>query len=286
MTKSFTEADAPCEASPGIDQTGEALTYAQHLQIDKILSAQAPLTGQPDEMLFIITHQTTELWMKLLLHELRITIAALRQDALDRAIGLLDRIAIIQRHLADSWDVIATLSPIEFHRFRRSLGKASGMQSHQYRELEFLLGDKRSDYLSMFSNDAVVSARLNEVFRAPSFYDELLGLLARRGLAPPLAPGDRDWSRAHEFSQLVEDAWFTILANPDEYWDLFQLAERTTTLESRLREWQFKHLKTVQRFIGSAAGTGGSTGVDYLAKALGRNFFPELWTARTRLCSR
>ena len=267
-------------------QWDKGLSYAKHLQTERLLSAQILVSNKPDEMLFIIMHQTMELWLKLLLHEARLVMTVLQTGDIDHAIKTLDRIATIQRHMIHSWEVLATLTPHDFMTFRGFLRKASGFQSHQYRELEFLLGNKNEDLLLVHGDDAVVHDRLSAVLHAPSLYDELLHLLARRGFAIPTTHLERDWSLPYEASEAVEDAWLAVYSDVDAHWDLYALAEKITALEYYLQEWRFKHMKTVARVIGQKMGTGGSSGVNYLVKALNLSFFPELWSMRTRLVAR
>jgi tryptophan 2,3-dioxygenase len=264
-------------------QWDKGLSYARHLQIEQLLSAQVPVSDKPDEMLFIIMHQTMELWLKLVLHEARLAVVAIRADELHKAGKALDRIATIQRHMIHSWEVLATLTPHDFMTFRGYLRKASGFQSHQYRELEFLLGNKRSDLLIVHSEDPEIHERLTAALNAPSIYDEVLRLLARRGLAIPADRLDRDWSQPYQPSPEVESAWLQIYSDVDGYWDLYALGEKITALEYYFQEWRFKHMKTVSRVIGHKPGTGGSSGVNYLVKALSLSFFPELWTMRTTM---
>lgn len=264
-------------------QWDKGLSYARHLQTEMLLSAQVPVSDKPDEMLFIIMHQTMELWLKLVLHEARLVMVALQSDDLDRATKTLERIATIQRHMIHSWEVLATLTPHDFLTFRGFLRKASGFQSHQYRELEFLLGNKREDLLRVHSDDPVIHERLTAALHAPSLYDELLKLLARRGFTIPPSHLERDWSQPYQASSAVEDAWLAIYSDVATHWDLYALAERITSLEYYFQEWRFKHMKTVARVIGQKMGTGGSSGVNYLVKALNLSFFPELWSMRTRM---
>lgn len=264
-------------------QWDKGLSYAKHLQTERLLSSQIPVSDKPDEMLFIIMHQTMELWLKLMLHEAKLVVAAIRADDLPRAGMTLDRIATIQRHMIHSWEVLATLTPHDFLTFRGFLRKASGFQSHQYRELEFLLGNKRADLLLVHNDDRAAHDRLSAALNAPSLYDEVLRLLARRGLAIPASHLERDWSQPYEPSFAVEDAWLAIYSNVDAYRDLYTFAEKVTALEYYFQEWRFKHMKTVSRVIGQKMGTGGSSGVNYLVKALSLSFFPELWSMRTRM---
>ena len=264
-------------------QWDSGLSYSRHLQTRQLLSAQVPVSDKPDEMLFIIMHQTMELWIKLILHEARLAVASLRADNIGQAVKTLDRIATVQRHMIQSWEVLATLTPYDFLTFRGFLRKASGFQSHQYRELEFLLGNKRADLLLVHRDDEEIHDRLSEVLHAPSLYDELLALLARRGFEIPMSHLERDWSTPYEASDAVEDAWLAIYSDVEAHWDLYALAERVTALEYYFQEWRFKHMKTVARVIGQKTGTGGSSGVNYLTKALNLSFFPELWSMRTRM---
>lgn len=264
-------------------QWDKGLSYARHLQTESLLAAQVPVSGKPDELLFIIMHQTMELWLKLLLHECRQAIAAIQADEVPKAEKSLDRIATVQRHMIQSWEVLATLTPHDFLTFRGYLRKASGFQSHQYRELEYLLGNKREDLLLVHADESAIHDRLSAALRSPSLYDEVLALLARRGLAIPADRLTRDWSKPYEPSEAVEDAWLAIYSDVDRWWDLYALAEKVTAVEYYFQEWRFKHMKTVSRVIGHKPGTGGSSGVDYLVKALDLRFFPELWSMRTRM---
>lgn len=264
-------------------QWDKGLSYSRHIQTDQLLSSQIPVSDKPDEMLFIIMHQTMELWIKLALHEAGVAIERIREDRLAEAEKTLDRIATVLRHMIHSWEVLATLSPHDFLTFRGFLRKASGFQSHQYRELEFTLGLKRADLVLIHNDDEEKRARLEEVLAAPSLYDEVLRLLARRGFDIPADRLERDFTQGYEPSEAVEDAWLAIYTDPHEHYDLYTLAEKVTALEYYFQEWRFKHMKTVSRVIGHKPGTGGSSGVSYLVKALDLRFFPELWTMRTRM---
>ncbi|SKB90759.1 tryptophan 2,3-dioxygenase [Sphingopyxis flava] len=259
------------------------LTYARHIQTEQLLSAQVPVSDKPDEMLFIIMHQTMELWIKLVLHEVQLVADAIRADELPRAGKGLDRIATIQRHMIHSWEVLATLTPHDFLTFRGFLRRASGFQSRQYRELEYRLGNKRGEMMVVHKDDAGAMERLRAALEAPSLYDELLRLLARRGFAIPPSHLERDWTQPYEPSEAVEKAWRAIYTDVERYWDLYTFAEKITALEYYFQEWRFKHMKTVARVIGHKPGTGGSSGVNYLVKALSLSFFPELWSMRTEL---
>jgi len=264
-------------------QWDSGLSYARHIQTDALLSAQIPVSGKPDEMLFIIMHQTMELWLKLVLHEARLVVTALQGYDLPSAFKTLDRIATIQRHMIHSWEVLATLTPHDFMTFRGFLRKASGFQSWQYRELEFLLGNKREDLAIVHRDNTEIYAHLMAVLAAPSLYDEVLRLLARKGFAIPATHLERDWTQPYQPDEAVEDVWLAIYSDVDTHRDLFTLGEKITALEYYFQEWRFKHMKTVSRVIGHKPGTGGSSGVNYLQKALSLSFFPELWSMRTRM---
>ncbi len=264
-------------------QWDKGLTYSRHLQTDQLLNSQTPVSDKPDEMLFIIMHQTMELWIKLMLHEVRSAIKSLREDDLDRAGKTLDRTATIMRHMIHSWEVLATLTPHDFLTFRGFLRKASGFQSQQYRELEFLLGLKRADLILVHNGDDAATTALHAALNAPSLYDEVLGALSRGGAAIPAEKLNRDWSQPYEACEKIEQAWHAIYTAPDQNWPLYALGEKVTALEYYFQEWRFKHMKTVARVIGHKHGTGGSSGVSYLVKALDLQFFPELWSMRTRM---
>lgn len=264
-------------------QWDKGLSYARHLQIEQLLSAQVPVSDKPDEMLFIIIHQTMELWLKLILHEAHLVVTGIQSDEIKHAIKGFDRIATVQRHMIHSWEVLATLTPHDYLTFRGYLRRASGFQSYQYRELEFLLGNKRESLLVFHREDEVAHARLNKALHAPSLYDETLRLLERRGFSIPASHLNRDWSQPYEASEAIEDAWIAIYSDVEANWDLYALAEKITGLEYYFQEWRFKHMKTVARVIGQKMGTAGSSGVSYLVKALDISFFPELWSMRTRM---
>lgn len=259
------------------------LTYARHIQTESLLSSQIPVSDKPDEMLFIIMHQTMELWLKLVLHEAKLALGAIRADDFNIAFKALDRIATIQRHMIHSWEVLATLTPHDFMTFRGFLRKASGFQSWQYRELEYLLGNKREDLALVHKEDSALYEHLMAALRAPSLYDEVLRALARHGLDIPTDRLERDFSQPYEHSDAVEQAWLTIYSDVESHWNLYTLGEKITALEYYFQEWRFKHMKTVSRVIGHKPGTGGSSGVNYLVKALSLSFFPELWSMRTRM---
>ena len=259
------------------------VSYGDYLRLDDILSTQCPLSDSHDEMLFIIIHQATELWLKLMIHELEAAIASLRQDNLQPAFKILARVCRIQAQMIQSWDVLATLTPSDYLTFRDSLGQSSGFQSYQYRLVEFLLGNKAPARMKTQGYRADPQARLTRALAAPGLYDEVLALLARRGQAIPEDRLARDWSQPYRPSAGVERAWLAIYADTAAHWELYQLAEKLLDVEDSFQQWRFRHLTTVERIIGHKRGTGGTAGVDYLADRLRIRFFPELWQVRTGL---
>lgn len=261
----------------------QGLTYARHLQTEQLLSSQCPVSDKPDEMLFIVMHQAMELWIKLLLHECNRAVEYIRADNLAETEKTLDRMATVMRHMIQSWEVLATLTPHEFLTFRDSLGKASGFQSHQYRELEFRLGLKRPELVQVHKFDDEKRQALETALSEPSLYDEVLKLLARNDFEIPADHLDRDHANPYTPNDAVEDAWLAIYSDVEKHWPLYSLGEKVTALEYYFQEWRFKHMKTVSRVIGDKPGTGGSSGVGYLVKALELRFFPELWTMRSRM---
>lgn len=259
------------------------MSYGQYLNLDKVLGAQKPLTDEHDEMLFIVIHQASELWMKLCIHELVSATKDIKADNLGPSFKKLARVARIQTQLLQSWDVLATMTPFDYMQFRDALGKSSGFQSYQYRAIEFLLGHKEAKMLELFGNEPKIRDFMKGILEKPGIYDETLMLLKKRGFDVPKDRVTRDWTQNYEASQGVEDAWYKIYKDADKYFDLYELAEKLVDLEYRLQQWRFTHLKTVQRIIGGKRGTGGSSGVGYLSKALSHTFFPELWSVRTKL---
>jgi tryptophan 2,3-dioxygenase len=262
---------------------GDSLSYAQYLNLDKLLDAQHPLSYQHDEMLFIVIHQVSELWMKLCLHELNATIECVRRDDLGPTFKMLARVSTIQQQLLQSWDVLATITPSDYSAFRNTLGRSSGFQSPQYRMLEFRIGNKNADMIEVFRSDPPTYELLERALRSPSLYDEVLRLLSRRGLDVPPEAIDRDFSQPYQASKQVAAAWLSVYHNSVKDWDLYELAERLVDLDYKFQLWRFTHVKTVERIIGYKRGTGGTSGVAYLTKALELKFFPELWTIRTSM---
>ena len=258
------------------------MSYGDYLHLDTVLGAQQLRSGAHDEMLFIVQHQVNELWMKLLLHELRAAIAAVAGDRLQPAFKMLARVSRIMEQMVHAWDVLATMTPPEYSTIRPSLASSSGFQSWQYREIEFLLGNKNAAMLKPHEHRPDLLARVQAAHEAPSLYDESLRLLARRGLlAPEIA--ERDWSAPYAASVAVEQAWLAVYRDPEAHWDLYQLGEELTDLEDMFRLWRFRHVTTVERVIGFKRGTGGTGGVSYLRKMLDVVLFPEIWKLRTDL---
>ena len=259
------------------------MSYGDYLQLDSILSAQKPLSPAHDEMLFIVQHQTSELWMKLMLHELHAAVRHVAQDELQPAFKMLARVSKIMEQLVHAWDVLATMTPPEYSAVRPYLGKSSGFQSHQYRCIEFMLGNKNAAMLKPHTHHPERIAAVQAVYEAPSLYDESLRLLARRGLPVPASHLQRDWTQPYEASDAVEQAWLAVYRDPKAHWDLYQLGEELTDLEDAFRLWRFRHLTTVERVIGFKRGTGGTGGVSYLRQMLDVVLFPEIWHLRTAL---
>ncbi len=259
------------------------MSYADYLHLDDILGAQHPRSPDHNEMLFIIQHQTSELWMKLMLHELRAATAALAGDRLGAAFKMLARVSRIMEQLVHAWDVLATMTPPEYSAIRPFLGSSSGFQSAQYRCVEFALGNKNPSMLLPHAQRPDLLDQVRRALGQPSLYDQALRLLARRGLAIPATHLDRDWTQAYVASNGVEQAWLQVYRDPEQHWDLYQLGEELTDLEDAFRLWRFRHVTTVERIIGNKTGTGGSDGVGYLRKMLDVTLFPEIWSLRTEL---
>jgi tryptophan 2,3-dioxygenase len=276
---------------PFVDVSGEpvhwdlthSLSYSQYLNLDLLLGAQRPLSYHHDEMLFIVIHQVSELWMKLCLHELNAVVACVQRDDLGPTFTMLSRVSTIQQQLLQSWDVLATITPYDYSAFRNTLGRSSGFQSPQYRMLEFLIGNKNADLIEVFRSDPPAYELLERALSAPSLYDEVLRLLSRRGLAIPPQAVDRDFAQPYQANKQVAAAWLSVYHNSVKDWDLYELAERLVDLDYKFQLWRFTHMKTVERIIGAKRGTGGTGGVSYLTKALELKFFPELWTIRSSM---
>ena len=261
----------------------EDMSYTDYLHLDAVLGAQHPLSPDHNEMLFIVQHQTSELWMKLMLHELGAAVRCVAQDELGSAFKMLARVSRIMEQLVHAWDVLATMTPPEYSAIRPFLKNSSGFQSWQYRSIEFMLGNKNAAMLKPHAHRPELLARVEAQWRMPSLYDEALRLLARRGLPLPAGCIERDWTQPYAASKEVEQAWLTIYRDPKAYWDLYQLGEELTDLEDAFRLWRFRHVTTVERVIGFKRGTGGTGGVSYLRKMLDVVLFPEIWSLRTNL---
>ena len=265
-----------------LDFSGD-MSYGDYLQLDRILNAQQPLSPDHNEMLFIVQHQTSELWMKLMLHELGAAVDAVARDQLQPAFKMLARVSKIMEQLVHAWDVLATMTPPEYSAIRPYLGHSSGFQSWQYRCIEFSLGNKNAAMLQPHAHRPDLLATVEAAWRAPGLYDEALRLLARRGIAVPAGHLERDWTQPYTPDAAVEQAWLAVYRDPQRHWDLYQLGEELTDLEDAFRLWRFRHLTTVERVIGFKRGTGGSGGVSYLRRMLDTELFPELWALRTQL---
>ena len=260
-----------------------AMSYGDYLRLDELLAAQKPLSQDHNELLFIVQHQASELWMKLAIHELTAARACIRDDELAPAFKMLARVARIMAQLNQSWDVLSTLTPAEYSSFRGALGASSGFQSYQYRMIEFLLGNKGAVHLAPHRHREDLHAPLEKLHREPSLYDEAIRVLARRGFAISPACVERDWTSLHAPDDTVQAAWVQVYRDPEKHWDLYELAEKLVDLEDAFRQWRFRHATTVERVIGLKRGTGGTSGVGYLRRMLEVELFPELWRARTAL---
>jgi tryptophan 2,3-dioxygenase len=263
----------------------DTMTYASYLHLDKILSAQHPVSRPEhhDELLFIIQHQTSELWLKLMLHELRAARAHLVGDDVQRTQKSLARVKNIQRVLTEQWSVLATLTPTEYVQFRSFLASSSGFQSYQYRAVEFILGNKNAELIEVFAHDDFAHGLLSELLVEPSLYDEFLRYLARRGHPVPPSLLERDWREPHLFNEDLVGVFSNIYENEQENWEAYEACEELVDLEDNFQFWRFRHLKTVERTIGYKRGTGGSSGVKFLQAALDLTFVPELYALRTEL---
>ena len=261
----------------------EAMSYGDYLGLKGLLDCQRPLSGQHDETLFIIIHQATELWLKLCLHEIDGAIRQIRDGELGPAFKMMSRVARVQAGLIQSWEILSTMTPFDYSSFRASLGKSSGFQSYQYRMLEFRLGNKNRQAARVFESDAAIAAAVNAALTEPSIYDESLALLARRGFPVPEEKLNRDFSENYVPDPRVTEAWRQVYRDVETHWDLYELAEKLVDLEYRFNLWRYTHMKTVERIIGAKPGTGGSSGVPYLKKALDLRFYPELWDVRTEI---
>jgi len=263
----------------------DRLDYSGYLALDELLAAQRPLSRPEhhDELLFIIQHQTSELWMKLVVHELRAAIAFVQADNLGPSFKILARVKHVQRMLFEQWAVLETLTPSEYVQFRGVLGRASGFQSHQYRMIEFLFGNKEGRAIEVFRHRPEIAAELEATLRQPSLYDEFLRHLSRQGLPVPAEKVERDWSAPYEADTRVTEVFREIYENPDRHWAAYEMCEKLVDVEEQFSLWRYRHMMTVERIIGHKTGTGGSAGVSFLRRAIHIRMFPELWDVRTEL---
>jgi tryptophan 2,3-dioxygenase len=286
--------EASAQAAPHVP-TGEAgwhdaqldfsksMSYGDYLSLDSILHAQHPHSPDHNEMLFIVQHQTSELWMKLALYELRAALGCVQRDELPPAFKMLARVSRILEQLVQAWNVLATMTPSEYTAMRPYLGASSGFQSYQYRQIEFVLGNKNAQMLKPHAHRPDVLAEVKATLEAPSFYDEVVRLLGRRGFAIAQERLERDWTQPTVYDASVEAAWLEVYRNPSQHWELYEMAEELVDLEDAFRQWRFRHVTTVERIIGYKQGTGGTSGAPYLRKMLDVVLFPELWHVRTVL---
>jgi tryptophan 2,3-dioxygenase len=276
--------ERPLEEGIHTDLSGR-MTYEGYLRLDRLLSAQQPLSVPPhhDELLFIVQHQVAELWIKLMVHELRAALAHLRADRIDPCQKIFARCKTVLRQLTEMWSVLETLTPSEYMEFRELLGPSSGFQSAQYRTMEFLLGNKNAAMLKVFAHDTAAHAILEQTLQAPSLYDEALRYFARQGHAVPDIHVDRDWSKPHVFDPALVPVFERIYEDTDAHWEAYHLCEDLVDLETQFQLWRFRHMRTVMRIIGFRRGTGGSSGVGFLKQALELTFFPELFEVRTHI---
>ncbi|WP_127794680.1 tryptophan 2,3-dioxygenase [Agromyces sp. LHK192] len=289
--------DTSTEPSPGVHANtrdieasvvtdfSDRMSYGGYLDLATLLAAQRPISRPEhhDELLFIVQHQTTELWLKLVLHELSTACRLLREDELAPALKCIARVKHIQKTLTEQWSVLATLTPAEYAQFRGVLGNASGFQSYQYRAVEFVLGNKNRRMLQVFESDPHATAMLTRALEEPSLYDEFLRLLARAGYPIPQDVLDRDVSLAWTFREDLVPVFTAIYADTSQHWAAYETCEELVDLEDNFQLWRFRHLKTVERIIGNKTGTGGSSGASFLQRALELTFFPELYAVRTEI---
>lgn len=261
----------------------EKMTYGDYLQLETLLDSQKQLSNHHDEMLFIVIHQVSELWLKLMIHEIEAATNAIQNGEYQAAFKMLARVSKIQTQIIHAWDVLSTLTPAEYMEFRGYLGNASGFQSYQYRLVEFVLGYKTPHIVKIYEKDHVLHRRLKKAYEDPGLYDVSIQALAKEGFHINQSILERDFSSKYQQDPTVADAWLEVYRNKDTYWNLYQLAEKLVDIEDWFQQWRFRHMKTVERIIGHKTGTGGTSGVGYLKKVLDHYFFPELWEVRTKL---
>ena len=261
----------------------EDMSYGDYLCLEKILSAQQLQSNQHDEMLFIVIHQASELWLKLAGHELSSAMSNVKKGNFGHAFKVISRVKQIIRQLTQSWDILSTLTPVDYLKFRDALGHSSGFQSYGYRKIEFLLGNKNASLLKVHESNELVHSEMEGILKQPSLYDEVIAALHNKGLAIDAEVLNRDVTLPYQSNESVMNAWLTIYQNPDQYFEFYELAEKLVDIEDTIQQWRFIHMSTVKRIIGNKMGTGGSSGVDFLKKALDISFFPELYSVRTKL---
>jgi tryptophan 2,3-dioxygenase len=261
----------------------DKMSYADYLQLDSVLNSQTPLSTAHDEMLFIIQHQTSELWLKLAIIEMKATLSQIQSDNLRPAFKHLSRVSRIFEQLNSAWDVLRTMTPSEYTTFRDSLGQSSGFQSYQYRIVEYVVGNRNLSMLKPHDHDPEVTKQLEDILAAPSIYDETLLFMQRQGFDLKGELDNRNWRDNHQHSEIIENAWQVVYENPEEHWLLYELAEKLVDFEDYFRRWRFNHVTTVERIIGLKRGTGGTGGVSYLRRMLDTVLFPELWSVRTKM---
>ncbi|WP_174615915.1 tryptophan 2,3-dioxygenase [Virgibacillus ihumii] len=259
------------------------MTYGDYLQLDQLLSSQKRLSDHHDEMLFIIIHHVSELWLKLIIHETQGAIEAIQKDDLRTSFKMLSRVSKTQGQIIQAWDVLSTLTPAEYMEFRDKLGNASGFQSYQYRLVEFVLGYKTPHILKIYKKNPEIHAVLEDAYHKPGLYDVAIEALARNGFDINPEVLNRDVSKTYEKDESVEKAWMEVYKNVSVNWELYELAEKLVDIEDWFQQWRFRHMKTVERIIGHKKGTGGSSGVGYLKSVLDHYFFPELWDLRSKI---
>ena len=279
----MTDPDGVVQAEGAQLDATRDMSYTDYLHLDEVLSAQHPLSPAHDELLFIVQHQTSELWMKLMRHELSAAIRSIASGELQPAFKMLSRVSRIMEQLVHAWDVLATMTPPEYTAIRPYLRNSSGFQSWQYRCIEFAVGNKNALMLRPHEHRPDLLAEVTAALAAPSLYDESLRLLARRGLAVPASHVERDWTQPYVADAGVEAAWLVVYRDPKQHWDLYQLGEELTDFEDAFRLWRFRHVTTVERVIGVKRGTGGTSGVGYLRSMLDVVLFPEIWSLRGAL---
>jgi len=261
----------------------DRMTYGQYLHLSDVLNAQHLLSDQHDEMLFIVIHQASELWLKLAGHEVEAAIRNVQDDDFRHAFKVIARVKLILMQLTQSWSILSTMTPVDYLKFRDTLGPASGFQSYCYRKLEFLLGNKNKKLVEVHRHDADVYDDLQRVLAEPSLYDVVLRKLSSVGFKIDEQKLERDFSSPYEANASVQAAWHAVYSDPEKYFELYELAEKLVDIEDAFQNWRFKHMYTVQRIIGNRKGTGGSSGVPFLKKAIETSFFPELFAVRSEL---